>query len=78
MYASRMTPEFWLALVVVAGAAGCWHAVARDRREAKQSGREVARLEAKIEKARLAFGDERRRQRLGYHPPENVVDFWRG
>jgi len=79
LYVSRMTPGFWLTHgTVLAGAADCWHAVARDRREAKQSGREVARLEAKIEKARQAFEDERRRQRLGYDPPENVVDFWRG
>ena len=74
-----MTPGFWLTLgTVLAGAVGCWYIVARVRRQAEQTSRERARIEAEIEKTEQALEDERRRQRLEYDPPENVVDFWRG
>jgi cell division protein FtsB len=63
---------------MVAGGASCWCVVALARRQAEQTSRERARLEAEIEKMRQALEEERRRQRLEYDPPDNVVNFWRG
>lgn len=57
-----MTPGFWLTLgSVVARSIGCCYVVAKARRQGEQVHREVARLEAEIEKTEQALDDERRR-----------------
>jgi hypothetical protein len=61
-----MTPAFWLSLAtVLGGTAGCVWIAARARRRTELLDREIARFHAEV---------ERRRLRLEYDPPENVVD----